>query len=132
MALLYLAALRKGFITKPPKILNEKKYRSILFELSSEELRESAAEAYHAKLTQNSTTPIIALDRGGRPNGQNYLDYAKSILTIYKSVVCHQVDSDSLINDSAAVSLLEKCFTTLILSKHPYISINSLIEHTGM
>ena len=130
MALLYLGAIRKGYISKQLKQFDEATYRKILFALLPDELRESAAEAYSAKLTQNSNTPIIALDQGGRPNGQHYLDYAKSILTIYKSAGGHKVDS--FINDSIAVSLVAKCFTTLILSKHPYISIDSLIEHTGM
>ncbi len=132
MALLYLGATRNGYITKQPKRFDEDTYRKILFELSPDELRESAVVAYNAGLTTNSNTPIIALDQGGRPNGQHYLDYAKSILTIYKAARGHKVDSDSFINDSTADSLLAKCFNTSILSKHPYISIGSLIEHTDM
>ena len=132
MALLYLGAIRNRYITKQPKRFDEDVYRKILFELSPDELRESAVVAYNARLTNNSNTPIIASDKGGRPNGEHYLDYAKSILTIYKAARSHKVNEGSLINDSVAVSLVAKCFTTSILSKHPYISIDSLIEHMGM
>lgn len=134
MALLFMGALRKGYIRKPPKIMNEEKYRSILFELSSAELRESAAEAYNAALTSESTIPLISLDTGGRPNGHHFLDYAKSILAIYKSAsISNHVKPNVLgINDLTNVVFLEQCLSPTIFTNHPFVSTASMIENASI
>lgn len=73
MALLFLGAIRKGYITSTLKPMDEKKYRAALFELSPGELRESAVEAYKAELTSQSKLPIVASDEGGRPTGRHFI-----------------------------------------------------------
>lgn len=134
MALLFMGALRKGYIRKPPKIMNEKKYHSILFELSSGELRESAAEAYNAALTSQSNIPVINLDKGGRPNGHHFLDYAKEILTIYKSasISSHVKPNFLAITALTNVVFLEQCLSPTIFTNHPFVSTVSMIENASI
>jgi hypothetical protein len=132
MALLYLGALRSGFIKKPPKRLTEKKYRSILFELLPAELRNSAAAAYNAGLTTQSVEPIVALDKGGRPNGRHFIDYAKSILAIYKSASNENLSQSPASCALTNVVFLNQCLAPSFLANHPFISTASMIERASL
>ena len=132
MALLYLGALRSGYIKKPPKRFTEKKYRSILFELLPAELRNSAAAAYNEGLTPQSSEPIVALDKGGRPDGHHYLDYAKSILAIYKSASNQNLSKYPASCALTNVVFLNQCLAPSFLANHPFISTASMIERASV
>ena len=134
MALLYLGALRKGYITNPPIRLNEKKYRSILFELKPSELSNAAREAYSAGLRPQSLVPILILDKGGRPSGEHYIDYAKSILTIYNSASTpnpNKADVEAN-KDLTNVFFLDQCLAPGVFARHPFTSTASMIEHASI
>lgn len=132
MALLYLGALRSGYIKNPPRKLNEEKYRSILFELPPTELRNSAAAAYNAGLTPQSSQPIVGLDKGGRPDGHHYLDYAKSIMAIYKSASNENLSKSPASCALTNVVFLNQCLAPSFLANHPFVSTASMIQRASV
>ena len=132
MALLYLGAVSSGYIKNPLGKLNEEKYRSILFELLPAELRNSAVAAYTAGLTPKSSEPIVALDKGGRPDGRHYLDYAQSILAIYKSASNENLSKSPASCALTNVVFLNQCLAPSFLANHPFISTASIIERASV